>query len=92
VVSTSNSDEASNDVQVDILLCAAHFIGDGMALHTFANQFFELLGGSKTVSELGQMMEEEWRLRWNELDQVCKLLCNWWPDGNLIMLLVLESP
>ncbi|KAF8591917.1 hypothetical protein K439DRAFT_1643902 [Ramaria rubella] len=29
--------------EFDLLICAAHFLGDGMALHAFANDFFSLL-------------------------------------------------
>jgi len=58
----------------DILICAAHFIGDGMALHNFANEFFTLLAGSAAVperlehwrseEELRVMLCEEWASRW----------------------------
>ncbi|KAF9245806.1 hypothetical protein BU15DRAFT_40570 [Melanogaster broomeanus] len=44
----------------DILICAAHFIGDGMALHQFANDFFELLGSGKTQHELEGQLRDEW--------------------------------
>jgi hypothetical protein len=30
----------------ELFICAAHFIGDGMALHQFANDFFGLLDGA----------------------------------------------
>lgn len=50
--------------QFDLLICAMHFIGDGMALHTFANDFFSLLGSSNTDAELEQMLRSEWAERW----------------------------
>ncbi|KXN88807.1 hypothetical protein AN958_06676 [Leucoagaricus sp. SymC.cos] len=43
----------------DLLICAAHFIGDGMALHTFANHFFGLLGSSLDETELRVLLEQE---------------------------------
>ncbi|KAF8846056.1 hypothetical protein BDN67DRAFT_992998 [Paxillus ammoniavirescens] len=44
----------------DILICAAHFLGDGMALHQFANDFFGLLGSQKTQEELERQLSDEW--------------------------------
>ncbi|KAI4528284.1 hypothetical protein K525DRAFT_184536 [Schizophyllum commune Loenen D] len=46
----------------DILICATHFLGDGMALHTFANDFFGLLGGCVSEVELSKLVEDEWRV------------------------------
>ncbi|KAF9454147.1 hypothetical protein P691DRAFT_718074 [Macrolepiota fuliginosa MF-IS2] len=43
----------------DLLICATHYLGDGMALHTFANHFFGLLGGSLSENELGELLEHE---------------------------------
>ncbi|TFK36994.1 hypothetical protein BDQ12DRAFT_736718 [Crucibulum laeve] len=47
----------------DFLICATHFLGDGMALHQFANDLFGLLGGSLTNGELSALLESEWVLR-----------------------------
>lgn len=44
----------------DLLICATHFVGDGMALHRFANEFFGLLGSDKTLEGLETMLREEW--------------------------------
>lgn len=38
-----------------------HYIGDGMALHTFANHFFGLLGGDLSESELRDFLEQEFK-------------------------------
>ena len=35
--------------QCEVMLCATHFLGDGMALHTFMNEFYTLLGSSTTT-------------------------------------------
>ncbi|KAH7916416.1 hypothetical protein BJ138DRAFT_1121796 [Hygrophoropsis aurantiaca] len=48
----------------DLLICAAHFLGDGMALHQFASDFFGLLGSEKTQGDLELQLSEEWRSRW----------------------------
>ena len=59
-------------------MCAAHFIGDGMALHAFANDFFGLLGSSMSDQELSELMILEWEKRWgNSLsDGVRPLICS----------------
>lgn len=65
---SSSGDEAS----YDILICATHFLGDGMALHQFANDFFGLLGGPLTRDELSGALAAEWQTRCSKLhgDQV----------------------
>ncbi|EIW64280.1 uncharacterized protein TRAVEDRAFT_68128 [Trametes versicolor FP-101664 SS1] len=50
--------------EYELLICAMHFLGDGMALHQFANDFFGLLGGAKSDDELRDLLQEEWRTRW----------------------------
>lgn len=62
---------SGDDVQeYDLLICATHFVGDGMALHTFANEFFRLIAGKdkngneKTTEEIEEMLEQEWVTRW----------------------------
>lgn len=63
--STSPFDEReSPSYSHDIMICAAHFLGDGMALHQFANDFFGLLGGEKTIAELEAQLKEELSSRW----------------------------
>ena len=57
-------EELSRERQFDFFLGAMHFLGDGIALHTFANDLFTLLGGEKTDDELRDMMQDEWRTRW----------------------------
>ena len=41
-----------------------HFIGDGMALHQYANDFFTLLGSEKSASQLESQLDSEWHERW----------------------------
>ena len=50
----------------ELLICASHFIGDGMALHQFANDFFGLLGGGFSQEELDQFVVDEWKQRWGQ--------------------------
>jgi len=52
--------------QHDLLICAMHFLGDGMALHAFANDFFGLLGGKETDEDLSQRLSDEWKARWGK--------------------------
>ncbi|KAJ7359284.1 hypothetical protein DFH08DRAFT_911430 [Mycena albidolilacea] len=48
----------------DLLLCAAHFLGDGMALHNFGNDFFTLLTSDWTDENLESMLSDEWYSWW----------------------------
>lgn len=43
----------------DVMLCATHFLGDGMALHTFMNEFYILLGSSQTTSSFATTISAE---------------------------------
>jgi hypothetical protein len=64
--STSASDEQeSPSYNHDLMICATHFNGDGMALHLFANDFFGLLGSGKTISDLEALLKEELSCRWD---------------------------
>ena len=45
--------------EYEIMLCATHFLGDGMALHTFMNEFYTLLGSSRTIADFELMIREE---------------------------------
>lgn len=57
--------------EYDILICAAHFLGDGMALHRFANDFFGILGSDRSAGELEDLVTQEWRSKWfQEVDPV----------------------
>ena len=58
------ANEPSSRRQFELLICAMHFLGDGMALHAFANDFFGLLGGERSDEDLRQMLHDEWHARW----------------------------
>ncbi|KIY73467.1 hypothetical protein CYLTODRAFT_216536 [Cylindrobasidium torrendii FP15055 ss-10] len=61
-VSNSSMNTENADLrQHDILICTTHFVGDGMALHQTANDFFALLGSSHDQQALWAMVEQEWR-------------------------------
>ncbi|KAK7064108.1 putative 15-O-acetyltransferase Tri3 [Favolaschia claudopus] len=64
VVSQPSEDDTADstcDVQnYDLLLCATHFLGDGMALHNFANDFFALLASDRVDEDLELLLTEEW--------------------------------
>lgn len=59
-----NNEDGLPHSHFDLLICAMHFIGDGMALHTFANDFFGLLGSEKSNADLEAMLQAEWTERW----------------------------
>ncbi|KAF8735009.1 hypothetical protein AX14_002919 [Amanita brunnescens Koide BX004] len=60
IVNLPNSQPTGSDeVDCDFLICATHFLGDGMALHQFANDFFSLLGGDWTTSDLSKILDDE---------------------------------
>ena len=44
----------------DLMICATHFLGDGMALHQFANDFFVLLGSYMNEMALLEKLTIEW--------------------------------
>lgn len=48
----------------DLLLCTTHFIGDGMALHQCANDFFTLLSSNRSTEELHDILKEQWQIRY----------------------------
>ena len=76
LASYPHSDDLCNSdatTEFNIMICAVHFLGDGMALHQTANDFFLLLGGKsndshddhvRTVDELYAILDDEWKLRW----------------------------
>ncbi|TFK99712.1 hypothetical protein BDV98DRAFT_570723 [Pterulicium gracile] len=59
------SEESAESIstEVHLMICATHFLGDGMALHAFANDFFTLLTSEKSVVELTSQLGEEWESR-----------------------------
>jgi hypothetical protein len=61
---TDDLTDGDRVVDFEIFICAAHFIGDGMALHQFANDFFGLLGSAMSLEEMEQFVADEWRQRW----------------------------
>lgn len=60
-LNTSDSEDWTN---YDLLICTTHYVGDGMALHQFANDFFTILSSKKENDELHELLKEEWRLRY----------------------------
>jgi hypothetical protein len=53
--------------EYELFICAAHFIGDGMALHQFANDFFGLLDGASSQEALDQLVSNEWKQHWGQI-------------------------
>ncbi|KDQ07963.1 hypothetical protein BOTBODRAFT_166498 [Botryobasidium botryosum FD-172 SS1] len=67
-VSSAGSNAESQEF--NFLLCTTHYLGDGMALHTTANEFLGLVGGEKSTGELKDMITEEWRAKWKKSSDV----------------------
>ncbi|KAF9486448.1 hypothetical protein BDN70DRAFT_902567 [Pholiota conissans] len=53
-------EQSKDDQNVDFLICATHFLGDGMALHRFASDFFALLGSTLDQEALDKLLAMEW--------------------------------
>ncbi len=72
LVVASVDDEEKEIREYDWMMCAAHFLGDGMALHRSADDFFTLLAGNKSAEErrgwsteeLEGLVKTEWEKRW----------------------------
>ncbi|KZS96050.1 hypothetical protein SISNIDRAFT_540130 [Sistotremastrum niveocremeum HHB9708] len=64
-LATHDRTDANRMQQFDLLLAATHFLGDGMALHTFANDLFSLLVRHSPDAEpedsLYALFQQEWR-------------------------------
>lgn len=68
--------EEEEPVNVDFMLCTTHFVGDGMALHRFMNEFFVLIAGPvaaaegterpRTATEIETLLSQEWEVLWGK--------------------------
>jgi hypothetical protein len=54
--------DSDEPMQYDILIAATHFLGDGMALHNFATEFFSLLSSQVGPTQLSidTLLQAEW--------------------------------
>ncbi|KZT60374.1 hypothetical protein CALCODRAFT_480680 [Calocera cornea HHB12733] len=57
--------EGPEQAEFHFCLCTTHYLGDGMALHKTANEFFHLLGGELSESDLTELFEREWAERYD---------------------------
>ncbi|KAF8807859.1 hypothetical protein BYT27DRAFT_7189949 [Phlegmacium glaucopus] len=57
-IPTDYSQDLAKDC--DLMICATHFLGDGMALHQFANDFFVLLVSCVDEGALLERLTAEW--------------------------------
>jgi hypothetical protein len=73
---TASESELAAPQQCELLICATHFLGDGMALHRFANDFFIMLGSTKTQHELWTLLHDEWLSRCSKADNDVSLYAN----------------
>lgn len=58
-----NASDDPSVVRFDVLFAAMHYLGDGMALHQCANDFFRLVTGDKSDDALAKVLEDEWEAR-----------------------------
>ena len=49
----------TEDGEYEIMLCATHYLGDGMALHTFMNEFYTLLGSDRSIDDFVAVIEKQ---------------------------------
>ncbi|KIO24779.1 hypothetical protein M407DRAFT_212016 [Tulasnella calospora MUT 4182] len=70
LILSENASSAGEDMaEYNILVCAVHFLGDGMALHRFANELFTLLaeagtGETLTAEDYEELLRNEWEAKW----------------------------
>ncbi|EDR15192.1 uncharacterized protein LACBIDRAFT_320838 [Laccaria bicolor S238N-H82] len=70
VQNTSDIAKSADATQnYDFLICATHFLGDGMALHRFANDFFGMLGGLLSEQQLTVILEDECKRCYETLNE-----------------------
>ncbi|KAH9926657.1 uncharacterized protein BXZ73DRAFT_102912 [Epithele typhae] len=50
--------------EYNLIISAAHFIGDGMSAHMLAHDLFSLLSGAAHEDALLERLKEEWSVRW----------------------------
>ncbi|ORY31224.1 hypothetical protein BCR39DRAFT_526980 [Naematelia encephala] len=51
--------ENPKEQEYQVMLTTTHFIGDGMALHTFMNEFYILIESDRTTADFEQMINEQ---------------------------------
>lgn len=62
-LSELDASENASIGRFDVLFAAMHYLGDGMALHQCANDFFRLVASDKSDDELATVLEDEWEGR-----------------------------
>ncbi|KAG2022925.1 hypothetical protein CC2G_000639 [Coprinopsis cinerea AmutBmut pab1-1] len=55
----TSSESSTDELEFNWMICTTHYIGDGMALHQTANDFFTLLGSKKNEAELQALLNSE---------------------------------
>ncbi|KAI9435803.1 hypothetical protein H4582DRAFT_1817187 [Lactarius indigo] len=58
---TKDDDDIVTDYE--LFICAAHYIGDGIAANQFANDFFGLLSCANSQEAMEQLAADEWKQR-----------------------------
>jgi len=93
LVVSSDDKSQDEDRNHDFLICATHFLGDGMALHSFANDFFGLLGSTLDDKSLEEKLSNEWSERClPSKDTVCQFTQNLDGLANMLIRRLLLYP
>ena len=65
----------------DLMICVTHFLGDGMAVHQFASDFFVLLGSCMDETVLLERLTVEWSEKCtNAFDKVVSMILVWFQN------------
>ncbi|KAH6892847.1 hypothetical protein BKA70DRAFT_1119206 [Coprinopsis sp. MPI-PUGE-AT-0042] len=51
--------QSTGELEFNFMICATHYIADGMSLHAMANEFFTLLGSGQDESQLRALLHSE---------------------------------
>jgi hypothetical protein len=66
IIGSDNANTPESVKNYNLMICATHFLGDGMALHQFANDFFVLLGSYMDETALLEKLTAEWSEKYTD--------------------------
>ena len=61
---SSSDGNVQQESEFNLLIFAAHCLGDGTGLHQLAHGFLTPLGGESSIQDLEEMLNKEWTERW----------------------------
>ncbi|TDL25331.1 hypothetical protein BD410DRAFT_896234 [Rickenella mellea] len=57
-----------------ILICATHFIGDGIAIHMFGNEFFTTISSDLSTEDIEKTLDMEWEIKHSSMNTIKDVL------------------